>query len=410
MLTSLRGLLTPFLLVCSTSACTDTVPSEMGTESGTDETGGELMPDPELCAPITIPVLDEAGARTLELVALREDIPGIADQPSVRGQILGGLGAFDGRLHLGYGDYSDNTGPIAMNAWDPGGEEWVELGTLPTEEVQWFRPGDGTLYVPATDPDTHEGFGGIFRLDCGSQKWWLGPPIDGAVHVYDVAVQGDTIYAGTGSLTGEPTQLMASQDHGQTWSEVLSRESEPEKFSRIYFQGATPDQLFVSGRSHPDPIESYAWIRTGGGAFEPLIDPPSNSLVPVVLGDDMVITEFLGDPGRGTYLNSYRIQGVNFLPDSPWPQLDGSPAKLVNWVPDADPDKLIALFAAADGSASIQRTDDLSEGADAWEELLVLDELEGDEFLSMALLLNDLYLGTRLGSLYALREIQNPAP
>ena len=38
-----------------------------------------------------------------------------------------------------------------------------------------------------------------------------------------------------------------------------------------------------------------------------------------------------------------------------------------------------------------------------------IEPLEGDDFVSMALLANDLYLGTRKGSLYALRELQEPA-
>ncbi len=64
----------------------------------------------------------------------------------------------------------------------------------------------------------------------------------------------------------------------------------------------------------------------------------------------------------------------------------------------------------ADGSASVQRTDDLSVGAGAWDELAALAPRPTDEYMSMALLRNDLYLGTRLGALYALRELDRPRP
>jgi hypothetical protein len=408
----MRIRLRPCLLICLlASGCADT--SQQGTEDGetgseTSSTTGANEPDPELCAPIAIEVLDAAGPRELELLALREDIPGIADQPTARGQILGGLAAFDGRLHLGYGDYSENTGPIDMYAWEPPAEDFVFLGTLPTEEVQWFRPGDGTLYVPATDPDEHQGSGGVYRLDCGSTDWHVGTSIEGAVHVYEVAQLDGDIFVGTGSLTAEPAQVMRSSDHGQSWTEFHRRESPAGKFSRFYFLGATSDTLFMSGRDHPDPLTSFAWTYRNG-EFTELVDPPSLSLVPVIVGEDMVIANFSGDPGRGSYLSSYRVEGAQFVPDDPWPQVDGAAGELVTWAPDADPSATLFLFERPGGGASLQRTRDLSPGSNDWEELASLDAPMDDEFVSMALLLNDLYLGSRLGSLYALRGLQAPA-
>ena len=379
--------------------------ADSSSDTGGDEASAE--PDPSLCSTITVPVLEGPGAQVLELVAAREAIPGLAEQPSTHGQILGTLFAFDGRVHLGYGDYSDNTGPIAMSAWDPLEAAFVDYGILPTEELLWFRPGVGTLYSPAADPDGHQESGGIYRLDCGSEAWHVGTPIPGAVHVYDVARQGDTIYVGTGSLTGAPALLMASQDHGESWTEVLRRESAADRFSRFYFVGATPEQLFVSGQDSPAPGTAFAWLRQGAGEFTPLLDPPAGLLVPIVLGDAMVIAAFSGNPGRGSYSSSYRIEGTSFVADAPWPQLAGSDAELVVWSPDAEPERLLVLMRGADGRSSVQRTGDLA----TFQELVSLDPLEaGDEFVSMALLRNDLHLGTRLGSLYRLRELDLPAP
>lgn len=380
-----------------------------GGDSATDtETGSDTDTDdlPLECEPITVPVTDSPGEQRFELVAPRSMIPGLADQPTPRGQILGSLFAFDGRLHFGYGDYSDNTGPIAMHAWDPDEGTFVDLGVLPTEEVLWFRAAAGRLYTPAIDPDAHLGIGGIYRLDCGAEGWTVGTPIDGAVHVYDVAVQGDTIYAGTGSITGAPALLMASTDFGESWTEVHRRESAADEFSRFYFVGATPTRMFVSG-SH-----DFASVRddAGDGEFHVLSDPPPGSLVPVVLGEAMVITAFSGNPGRSNYLASYRVKGPEFVVDSPWPALADESAELVTWAADADPERLLVLMETADGTASLHRTDDLSEGATAWEELATIEPLEGDDIVSMALLNNDLYLGTRGGSLYALRGLHEPAP
>ncbi len=406
MTSRVRWLSLSLLLACGGE---DPVGSDEVSTSTSDD--AEPEPDPALCSPIAVPGGPGLGAQNLELVAVRSAIPGLADQPTAHGRILGALAAFDGRLHLGYGDYSANTGPIAAVAWDPSGSgAFVEFGTLPTEEILWFRPGLGTLYSPAADPDGHQESGGIYRLDCGRDAWHVGTPIPGAVHVYDVAMQGDSIYVGTGSLSGAPALVMASQDYGESWTEVLRRESVADRFSRFTFAGATPEQLFVAGRDYPSPGTAFAWIRRGAGEFEPLVDPPDPSLVPIVLGDAMVIAAFTGNPGRSDYVASYRISGTNsFVPDSPWPTLPGGEAKLVAWGPDGQPDRLLVLMAGADGTTSIQRTDDLASGATAWQELAVLEPLVGDEFVSLALLLGDLYLGTREGSLYALRQLDAPA-
>ncbi|MFV8755404.1 hypothetical protein ACNOYE_33045 [Nannocystaceae bacterium ST9] len=380
---------------------------ESDTSSDTSDTSDTGEPDPALCRAIALPVSPSPGAQQLELVAERSAIPGLADQPTPHGQILGSLFAFDGRLHLGYGDYSANTGPILALAWDPLASTFVELGILPTEEVLWFRPGLATLYSPAIDPDGHQESGGIHRLDCGADQWHVGAPIEGAVHVYDVAIQGESIYATTGSLTGQPALLMRSEDHGESWTEVLRRESAADRFSRFHFLGATPDRLFVAGQDYPAPGTAFAWLREGQAEFEPLSDPPASTLVPIVLADAMLITSFSGNPGRSDYLASWRIEAGGFVPDSPWPTLASGEPKLVAWAPDGE--RLLVLLAAPDGSYSVQRTDDLSPGAMAWQPLAELDPLVGDEYVSMALLLDDLYLGSKLGSLYALRELELPS-
>ncbi len=188
-----------------------------------------------------------------------------------------------GRVHLGYGDYNDNTGPIAMSAWDPLEAAFVDYGILPTEEVLWFRPGVGTLYSPAADPDGHQESGGIYRLDCGSEAWHVGTPIPGAVHVYDVARAGRLrdLHVGTGSLTGAPALLMASQDHGESWTEVLRRESDfqalNDRFSRfsatrfVRHSPAPPD----AATTWP-PIAStpaHSWPGTPSGPRSPAARP-----------------------------------------------------------------------------------------------------------------------------------------
>ena len=234
------------------------------------------------------------------------------------------------------------------------------------------------------------------------------------MHVYDVARQGGLIYAGTGSLDGQPARLMSSPDHGESWTEVLRHESPAGRFSRFYFVGATEDRLLVSGREHPDPDLALAWVREAGGGFVPIADPPTGLLVPIVLGDAMVVVAFSSNPGRGSALGSYRIEGDALVEAEPWPTVGGEAAQLVAWAPQgADPahaERLLVLMRAVDGSHHVLRTDDLELGAAGFVELAVLEPLaDGDEPVSMALLLGDLYLGTRRGALDVLRELEAPA-
>lgn len=377
--------------------------TEGDTDAGETDSEG---PDPSLCRSLAEP--DAAPeVQQLELVAERSAIPGLADQPTTRGQVLGSLFAFDGRVHLGYGDYSDNTGPILAVAWEPELADFVELGVLPTEEVQWFRPGLAELYAPAIDPDGHQESGGVYRLDCGSDAWTIGAPIPGAVHVYDVARQAGSIYASTGSLTGAPALVMRSDDRGASWTEVLRRESASDRFARFYTLGATSTELFAWGEDSPAPHEPYAFVRrtsgAGVGEFEAIVDPPANPLHPIVLGDAMVIAEFTGTPGRSSYVATHALEGAGLVAIEPWPTLASGLGTPRTWTFEGE--ALVLLIRDDDGSVSVQRSFDLAFGPAGWQELARLDPLVGDTFVSAAVMLGDLYLGTELGSLYVLREL-----
>jgi hypothetical protein len=377
-------------------------------ESETDGSEGDPLPDPSWCQAVDEPAA-APGEQALELVALRADIPGLAAQPTARGQVLGALFAFDGRVHLGYGDYSDNTGPILSVAWNDELGRFDALGVLPTEEVQAFRPGLAELYVPAIDPDGHQESGGVYRLDCASSSWVIGTPIEGAVHVYDVARQGESIYAGTGSLTGAPALLVRSDDRGDSWTEVLRRESADDRFSRFYTLGATSDVLFAWGEDSPAPHQPYAYVRHGEGEFEAMAMPTANPLYPIVLADAMVLAEFTGTPGRSSYIATHRIEGSGLVEIEPWPTLASGSAVPLTWTYEGE--SLVVLLREDDGSLAVQRTADLGLGSDGFESLATIDPLPADamgvveSFVSAAALHGDLYLGSSLGSLYVLREL-----
>ena len=81
-------------------------------------------------------------------------------------------------------------------------------------------------------------------------------------------------------------------------------------------------------------------------------------------------------------------------------------------VPRPDPNRLLVLVQEKKkkhGRAGVFRADSLQRGS-VWEQTLVLEALpKDDSFVSMALLNNHLYLGTKRGNLYVVRELYKPA-
>lgn len=64
------------------------------------------------------------------------------------------LQAFEGRVYLGMGDTTRDTGPIPVWAWDHHAQAWIdEPETIVEQEaIELFRVFDGALYIPSSDP------------------------------------------------------------------------------------------------------------------------------------------------------------------------------------------------------------------------------------------------------------------
>ena len=453
---------------------------------------------PTGCAPITIPVNDQKwGRQTHELLFRRDQIPGLNlqeqqgkqinnekdEEKKERRFILKALTAFDGRLHMGYGDENLNTGPIPMHAYDPllngGGGEWVYLGTIPTEEIRSFRLGSNgqTLYTPELDGhgDDRRTTVGVYHLTCGSNAGWsmLGNPINQSAHNYELAVvQGrnkddgqDRILVGTGARDNQPAFVMASDNAGKTWEEFFRLDPSdltlPPNYTehvilRVHTIGVTHhgQRIFVSARDKKTHLFfAYIYDQTNNTTltttttttaiatatpFQPITNlnitlrndsdrPPY--LIPVILQDEMILIARTYAPPMGHYLGSYRLVGTELVPaDSVWPMvpntIDGFVTRkrklrrpgrslrmtsVVYWTPDVDANRLLVLLQnEKTGVAGVYRLSSLQPNPD-WEQALLLARLpENDRYVSMALLQNDLYLGTWRGQLYVVREFYQP--
>ena len=60
--------------------------------------------------------------------------------------------AFDGKIYLAGGSTVDNTGPIAVWAYNPSQQQFEQEYTVSEEAIEHYRVFDNQLYIPASDP------------------------------------------------------------------------------------------------------------------------------------------------------------------------------------------------------------------------------------------------------------------
>lgn len=341
---------------------------------------------------------DQPGARTLSKLAERSELPSISEQETDRGKKIGVMTAYGGRIYIGYGDYSGNTGPIRPLWYDPAEGAFAAADeALSTEEVYRFHIHNGALYVPDVDPKGHEALGSVFRLASVDVDWQTMTPIADAVHTYWLASRGETLYASTASIKGALAHLASSVDGGKTWVDVHTQLSPPNFFTRFINVAATKSDLFVSGFVSTDPRTRFALLQRGDGAFEELEDvPQSGFLYGITHKDTLAIVRFSNDPGKGgAHLGSHRIEGNALVP---WDDLLPAGHKLVNW---HAADRLW-LLTTSDTGLSLWVLDTLGNEAEHIADV-------GDEpFSAVAFYDNVLYLGTSLGDVWALDEVFEP--
>lgn len=343
------------------------------------------------------PVLDGAVLVDAEpsLIATREEMPGIAEQPTPRGRVIVALHGHGERLYIGYGDWADNTGPIAVLSYDPERGTFDASESLPTEEVSGFWLHGESLFVPDIDPVGHEALGGVFRLDA-DQGWGSMTPIDGAVHVFALASFDGRLFATTGSLSDAPAFVVSTDDGGESWIEEHSTRADG-GHTRYRHVAATATQLVAAGRTYgpagapfAHALDADGWRELGG---VPSGDGP---LIPVAVGTELALLKLDREPGRGgRHRGSYVIDGDTLVEACVLP----AGYEVVAWSVErsVEGSRLVAIASDAEGRAWLLRADEPSR----WSTVARLPELIDDAFTAVAAY-DRVYLGTRRGDLYGL--------
>jgi len=137
------------------------------------------------------------------------------DEAYARG--LWDLQAWHGRLYLGYGDAIKNTGPTQVIAFDPATHAFTTETVLDEEAIMTFRVIGDRLFIPGVDAIGPVD-GSLYVRD---ETGWTSRPLAQAVHVLDVARDGDALcVAVQGRIAG--AEVRCSHDDGITWESHLT--------------------------------------------------------------------------------------------------------------------------------------------------------------------------------------------
>ena len=147
---------------------------------------------------------------------------GIPSKANYSGKDLGlyisDMMLFNGKLYIGDGDYSENTGPVNVMVYDIASGKWESSGALPDEAVKRFVTVQDELVIPGTDPRDDWSYGGYYILR--ESGWETVRTIPGGIHNFDMAEYNGALFAALGVKAGE-YPLAVSKNDGKTFTQVV---------------------------------------------------------------------------------------------------------------------------------------------------------------------------------------------
>ncbi len=295
-------------------------------------------------------------------------------QNSTTGKQLKTLFPWKGKLYSGYGDYGDNTGPIAIYSFSPDSLTFTYEATANTEAVYNYRAINGMLYAPAID---RRGSGDFAKMD--STGIWANYKFGtyNSEHVYDAARFNDSVLFMAGSR-GKNATIWKSSNNGKSWNEILSDSAISGKsgdFARFYFSGMYNGNLYVQARDYYGSLHPKSKVYNGASWNDgPSLFPTLGSLGwrPEVFAGKMVYRGW--EPGGTTPLRSFDGNNITWV------------GSLYVFDCFIDSNYMYAVVDSGYGIKNLRRTKDLI----IWENLLKVPYTS----ISLAILNDKLFIGT----------------
>lgn len=321
-------------------------------------------------------------------------------QPTAEGRQLATLQVFGRRLYAGYGDYTADTGPIAIAAIDlDTGAIGPTLLSYASEAVLIFRQLGGELFAPDIDPRRTQ-MGGFARGVAGAAvDQWTDEKVVRATHIFDAATfDGRDLWL-FGSL-GSNAVAWRSVDRGRTWTEALTVSPRwPGAFARFYSAVTLRGLLYAQAVDFPGGAHRESRVFDG----ERWTDGPR--LLPPDMSDHDVF------PWRAQLLGAEAIYLDQHAATSHRPvrlyRFDGRQARVAFGPADrrrtAGPEHLV-VDAVVEGETAfvLNRLQEVWSSSDLaeWRRRAVFDAGAGERATSIAVSGGDLYVGTDQSRVY----------
>lgn len=117
----------------------------------------------------------------------------------------------DGVLYIGAGDYSANTGPTPIWAYDTEEETWSVSAVVEDEAVCRFCKTEDALIAPGIDSSGNSWEYGNYHT-LSDNQWTSFQKLPGAVHNFDVILYGGRYFFALGTADGEISPVLTSVD------------------------------------------------------------------------------------------------------------------------------------------------------------------------------------------------------
>lgn len=179
----------------------------------------------------------------------------------------------DGKLYIGGGDYSKNTGPVDVYCMDLETKQWSISGTLNDEAIGKFVRIEDRVYAPGFDAKGSTSAGNYYLLQ--DDRWNAFSDIPGAAHNFDITEYDAIRMFAIGTWTGNVSPVQATADGGASYygipffkDGVNITEENNFDFMRVYEFFTTENGLYclfvsvIEGKAHP-----YEFYRYDNGGF-----------------------------------------------------------------------------------------------------------------------------------------------
>ncbi len=257
-----------------------------------------------------------------QTIVPQSSLQGLRDQTTDMGRKISALSFNQGKVYVGYGDYTANTGPIDLYSYDGvTGAANFEL-KIPTESVEHFPEINGKLYAPYIDPKAPWTSKVGYATNAGG-SWQLNEPVT-MIHNYDMASTNGTNLFMAGSIQegGKFYAAIWYSADGKTNWQVIRKVASPTsrgELDRYYWLETENGKLYamadVSGTRKLDIWDNGTWTsKTLSSDAAMLLNVQKAGEIALIGGH--LISNLSANP-LGNFTNAvYSIASNSLVPES----------------------------------------------------------------------------------------------